>query len=244
MTTGRQERLFLTATPPRDDTLARRAYQSIRLAIMHGELQPGRLYSESLLAQLLEVSRTPAREALRQLAAEGLVEIEPQRGFRLRSISRSEQIEFFCLRDLLEGYVVRTISARVSPEELAPLEAIVEQQRCVMDDQVEFINLDEQFHLAMAHIAGLTRTAQIIATLRGALWLLGAEAAYRPERRDAVITEHAAVVEAVKQRDADRAASLMRHHLLETAHVLGINVSDCLGMEDGLASSGPGSAGS
>ena len=231
MTTGREERSFLTVTSPRDDTLARRAYQAIRLAIMHGELQTGRLYSEAHLAQLLEVSRTPAREALRQLAAEGLVEIEPQRGFRLRTISRSEQIEFFCLRDLLEGYVVRTIGARVDPEELVPLEEIVEQQRRVIADQVEFINLDEQFHLAMARIAGLTRTAQIIATLRSVLWLLGAEAAYRPERRDAVIAEHAAVVEALKQRDAERAGALMRHHLLQTAHVLGITVSDCLGME-------------
>ena len=70
----------LDPLPPsiaRDGTMARRAYHAIRSAVSHGEIQPARTYSESQIARLLNVARTPAREALRQLEAEGLVEIAP-----------------------------------------------------------------------------------------------------------------------------------------------------------------------
>jgi DNA-binding GntR family transcriptional regulator len=212
----------------RDGTMARRAYHTIRRAICHGELQPGQTYSESQVARLLNVSRTPAREALRQLEAEGLVEIVPQRGFSLRPIPASEQEEFFVLRRLLEGFAVETICERVEAARLGGLQELLERQRRALDDRDQFISLDEAFHLTMAELAELPRTARFISTLRGALWLLGTEAIYRPERRLRVLEEHDAILEGLVARDAPRALRELERHLVSTASALGIDLADRL----------------
>jgi GntR family transcriptional regulator, rspAB operon transcriptional repressor len=224
----------LEPLPPsisRDGTMARRAYHAIRSAVSHGELQPARTYSEGQVARLLNVSRTPAREALRQLEAEGLVEIVPQRGFSLRPIPSHEREEFFVLRRLLEGYAIETICERVEPERLETLRTFVERQRRALDDREEFIALDEAFHLTMAELAGLPRTARFISTLRGVLWLLGTEAIYQPERRVRVLDEHAALVEGLMARDTRRALEALERHLVSTASMLGIELASRLPRE-------------
>src|SRR2546421_6978229 len=91
------------------DTLADRAYRSIRVAIINHELVPGRYYSEAWLAGLLGVSRTPTHYALLQLEIEGIVEIAAQRGFRLRDIPESEFNEFYEVRIILETNVLRKL---------------------------------------------------------------------------------------------------------------------------------------
>src|SRR5581483_9128743 len=115
-------------TMPRADTLAVQAYQAIRLAMLHGTLQPGEFYSENWLASVLGVSRTPAREALRQMEAEGLIEVFPQRGFRLRTMSRAELVEFYHLRELMESYVVQTLCQLVDDRSIRLLRHILERQ--------------------------------------------------------------------------------------------------------------------
>src|SRR5258708_18089229 len=80
------------------DEIADRVYRSIRMAIIHHELVPGRYYSEAWLAGLLGVSRTPTHYALLQLEIEGIVEIAAQRGFRLRDVPESEFDEFYEVR--------------------------------------------------------------------------------------------------------------------------------------------------
>ena len=101
-------------TLARAETLARQAYAAIRSSIWSGVVAPGVFYSEVQLAGALKISRTPVREALIQLAREGLVEIVPQRGFRLRAISDKERQEAFELRDLVEQYVVRRLANEVT----------------------------------------------------------------------------------------------------------------------------------
>src|SRR2546428_7437195 len=89
------------------DTLADRAYRSIRMAIINHELVPGRYYSEAWLAGLLGVSRTPTHYALLQLVIEGIVEIAAQPWFPLRDIPESELNEFFDVRIILATNVPR-----------------------------------------------------------------------------------------------------------------------------------------
>jgi GntR family transcriptional regulator, rspAB operon transcriptional repressor len=203
----------------RADTLATQAYESIRLALLHGQLKQDTFYSENAMALMLGISRTPAREALRQLEIEGLIEILPQRGFRVRRISTPELVEFYELRGMLESYVVRTLSRSIDERELRSLRHILDRQQLAADDVAEFIGLDEEFHLSMARMAGLQRTARIVASLRGVLWLMGTRIVDNPSRRGDVIGEHEAILAALEQRDAEAASDAVTHHIRATAQV-------------------------
>jgi DNA-binding GntR family transcriptional regulator len=203
----------------RADTLATQAYQAIRLALLHGQLGPDVFYSENSVASMLGISRTPAREALRQLEIEGLIEVLPQRGFRVRRISAAELVEFYDLRGLLEAYVVRSLCETIDGRSLRLLGHILERQQLARDDATEFIGLDEEFHLSMARMAGLQRTARIVASLRGVLWLMGTRIVENPTRRGDVVAEHEAILAAVERRDAPAAVDAVTHHIRATAQV-------------------------
>jgi len=193
------------------DTLADRAYRSIRVAIINQDLVPDRYYSEAWLAGALGVSRTPTHSALLQLEMEGLVEIVAQRGFRLRQVSEAEYIEFYDVRLLLETNVLRTLAPRVTPGEIATLREFLVRQRRVVEDPLTFQDLDEGFHRYMAETAGLHRTAAIIHSLRGIRWLC---TAHRPARqREAVVLQHAAIVDGLEARDAEAAVRALERHL-------------------------------
>jgi GntR family transcriptional regulator, rspAB operon transcriptional repressor len=203
----------------RADTLATQAYREIRLALLHGKLNQDSFYSENSIAVLLGISRTPAREALRQLEMEGLIDIHPQRGFRVRRVSEHELIEFYQLRDMLESYVARTLARCATPSDLSTLRHILERQKLAGDDVTEFITLDEDFHLSMAHMAGLERTARIVASLRGVLWLMGTRIVNKGPRRAEVIREHEAVLAALERHDAEGAADAVSEHIHATVAV-------------------------
>ena len=203
----------------RADTLATQAYQAIRLALLHGQLRPDQFYSENSVALMLGISRTPAREALRQLAAEGLIEVLPQRGFRVRRISAPELVEVYELREMLEAYVVRSLCHRIDERQVSSLRHILERQQIAVDDVTEFIGLDEEFHLSMARMAGLQRTARIVASLRGVLWLMGTRIVDNPSRRTDVIREHKSILVALERRDAAVAAMAVTRHVRATAKV-------------------------
>jgi DNA-binding GntR family transcriptional regulator len=196
--------------PPRD-TLADRAYQSIRVAIVNHELAPDRYYSEAWLAGEMGISRTPTHAALLQLEIEGMVEIVAQRGFRLRQVPDEEYDEFYDVRIILETNVLHRLCQRVDDEVLGSLRDFLDRQRRVVDDPLHFQDLDEGFHRAMAEAAGLRRTAAIIHSLRGILWL---GTAHRPvAEREAVVAEHAAIVDGVAAGDPDAAVAALEAHL-------------------------------
>ena len=193
------------------DTLADRAYRSIRMAIINRDLVPDRYYSEAWLARVLGISRTPTHSALLQLEVEGLVEIVAQRGFRLRHVSEAEYIEFYDVRILLETNVLRTLAPRVTLDQVAKLREFLERQWRVVEDASAFQDLDEEFHRFMAESAGLTRTAAIIHSLRGILWL---GTSHRPaERRAAVARQHTAIVDALEAHDPEAAVRALERHL-------------------------------
>ena len=168
---------------------------------------------------MLGISRTPAREALRQLETEGLIEVLPQRGFRVRRISSAELVEFYDLRGLLEAYVVRTLCETIDERSLRLLGHILERQQGAADDVTEFIGLDEEFHLSMARMAGLQRTARIVASLRGVLWLMGTRIV--ESRRGAATSSPSTRRSWPRWSGAtrDAAADAVTHHIRATAEV-------------------------
>ena len=206
----------------RPASLSQQAYQAIRLAIRTGGLVQNRFYSEGELAKTMGISRTPVREALIELARERMVEIVPQRGFRIRELSLSEQQEVFELRRVLESFVVRQLAQDAMPDHISRLKQLLQKQAELLDDPIEFLVIDEQFHLLMPQMVNLERTYEMLIILRGAMWLIGSSALLVGERTRIVLDEHAAIVRAVEAHDPDAAAEAMRIHLKATAEAAGI----------------------
>jgi GntR family transcriptional regulator, rspAB operon transcriptional repressor len=200
----------------RPESLARRAYVALRKAIRDRALEPETLYSELQLAAELNTSRTPVREALIELSREGIVDVVPQRGFRLRKITEEEEREVFDLRGAIESYVVRRLAAQASKGDLAELEAILVRQAAVGQDVARFLELDESFHLTMPSLMSLTRSREMLGTLRGITFLTGSTALSTPDRTSEVIIEHRQIVDAIAARDPDRAARAVMNHLDRT----------------------------
>lgn len=201
----------------RTESLGQRAYQAIRQAIRDGIIVHGALYSENDLSSQLGISRTPVREALIELAREGLVEVARQRGFRLRRLSLDEQREVFDLRRVLESYVVECLAKSATPEGIAQLKALLADQAKHVDDPAAFLAVDEQFHLLMPELVGLSRTQDMLVTLRGAMWLMGSAALALPHRAPDVISEHQAIVDAIVNKDPGRAARAVQAHIKRTS---------------------------
>jgi DNA-binding GntR family transcriptional regulator len=201
------------ASVSRAETLSRQAYASIRSSIRSGAIAANGFYSEVQLAHALKISRTPVREALIELEREGLVEIVPQRGFRLRTISESERQEAFELRTLIETFVVRRLAKEATDEDLATLRSILDLQARVADEPAAFLAADEDFHLAMAALLNLERTRRILLTLRGIIWLAGVDAISVPQRSSEVLEEHRAIVDRIAAHDPAGAAKAIRDHI-------------------------------
>ncbi|MDT7618794.1 MAG: hypothetical protein QOF00_6241 [Pseudonocardiales bacterium] len=206
------------AAVERPPTLSRSAYLQLQQAIRDGAIKQGVLYSENELAETLGMSRTPVREALISLSREGLIEIESQRGFRLRTLSTDQRQEIFDLRSLLESYTARRLAQSATEQDVRRLTELVDAQERLGAGagQPEFLALDEQFHLLQSELLGLERTHATMTSLRGAMWLIGFEALALPERYRDVIAEHRAIVDAIARRQPDAAAAASRAHIART----------------------------
>jgi DNA-binding GntR family transcriptional regulator len=209
----------------RPDSLAQQAYQALRNAIRDAILVQDKLYSESELARSMNISRTPVREALIELAREHLVEIVPQRGFRLKQISHSEQAEVFALRQVIEAFAVEKLAQQATPEQVKKLKQTLHKQAQVINNPGEFLQIDESFHLLIPQLVGLERTHTLLATLRGSLWLIGNAALQVRERAPVTLQEHEAIVAAIEANDSEAAVAAMRTHLDATAEAVRLSES-------------------
>lgn len=200
----------------RPKSLTASTHEAIRAGIRDGLFEQETLYSESELATSLGVSRTPVREAMLELSREGLVEVLPQHGFRLRSLSEADRDEVFALRLAIESLAVERLARRAGEDDVAELRDCLERQRALRAELPAFLAADESMHLLIPQLAGLTRTRGVLLGLRGSIWLIGTLALTRTERVGQVLAEHEAIVDAVAARDPEAAVAAVRGHLETT----------------------------
>jgi len=200
----------------RPRSLTDQAYQRLRAAIRNGALEPHRFYPLGEVATGFGISRTLVREAVLKLAHDGLLEILPQRGFRLPHISAAEAAEVFELRSLLEGRTVEKLAEKSSPEEAQRLRMIIKRQQRLVNEPARFLEVDEEFHLTMLNLAGFRRAREFIATLRDVIWSLGFTALSSPGRLDDVIAEHTRIVECIERHNVSAARAALTAHLEST----------------------------
>lgn len=194
-----------------------RVIQAIRERIISGELEPGASLSEIALAEVFDVSRTPVREALKQLQAEGLVEIRPRVGTFVTAPSRREINELFEIKGLLEGAAARLLAQRGSVPELDLLKENLRQadRAVAVGDNERYAALVQGFHDLIicgadnAKLEGHYRTLMNqLAYQRLVKTSLGQPG--RPTKSD---SEHHHVVELIEAKDGDAAEQAMRDHV-------------------------------
>mgnify|MGYP001248604917 CR=1 FL=1 len=193
--------------------------QALRERIMAGSMPPGERLVEGRLSEELGVSRMPVREALRQLAAEGLVTIEPRRGATVTQFSPEQMRELVEVRATLEGLNAKLAAKRHDPAQIAELERILAEgsRLAETEDVVTLTRLNQAFHDALANVAANSVLQDIMRSLRDRTALLFAP--LNRQRGKQNWEEHAAILRAVIKGDAELAALLATRHVYNAAQM-------------------------
>jgi DNA-binding GntR family transcriptional regulator len=197
------------------------ATELIREAIVDGRLAPGQRLKEEELARELGISRTPVREALLMLQAEGLVEAVPNRGAVVCSHDAEDLEDMYQLRALLEGHAARRAATNITDETVAGLWASCDRFEALADGDVkELVKENLVFHNAILEASGSKRVAQLVAKLielplvyRSYIW-------YSPDQRRISLHYHRQIARALEARDGERAELVMKEHVFEARDLL------------------------
>lgn len=191
-------------------------HRLLRDKIIRGDLPPGSRVSETEFAAAFSVSRQPVREAFIKLAEEGLVAVLPQRGTFVTRISVPAVMTARFIREAVEADIVRRVAETANSDVLAALDEQLSLQRAVRDgaDPSVFMRLDEEFHRMLAEFAGQREVGDYLDSLKTHMNRVRHISA-RQFALDKLISQHAAVVEAIRNGDAAAAEDGMRVHLRE-----------------------------
>lgn len=188
---------------------------TLREEIFAGTLVPGSFLDEAALCERLEISRTPLREALKVLTAEGLLRHEPRRGCFVAEVTQKDLDEIFPVIALLEGRCAWEAARNATDAELEALESMHEKlERHARAKRInEYYATNYAIHEAIISLADNRWLAQVIGDLRKILKLARLQQLHAPGRLDQSLSEHLAVFAALKARDSDGAEAAMRTHL-------------------------------
>lgn len=200
----------------------------LRTAILEGRYKPGEWLRQERLAQELNVSQMPVREALKELAAEGLIEHVPYRGVRVIEFSAEDIEDLYTHRAFLEGRAAACAAQMIGPAEIEELKRLQTEmeQNLAPDNVTRYRELNRRFHQL---IYSASRREYLIRTL-GQMWaafptmLIGNFAATAdnplPERDNSDMFEHHAIITALEQGDSLQAEAVMKEHILTTGRQL------------------------
>lgn len=193
----------------------------LRDAIVAGQMRPGVLYSVPTLAERFGVSATPVREAMLDLAKEGLVDSVRNKGFRVTELADKDLDDITQLRALIEVPTVAQLAPVITEadvEALRPLaQAIVDS--AAAGDLIRYLEADRRFHLRLLALAGNPRLVDVVRDLRAQTRLYGLDQLVEQDRLTASAAEHLELLDALRAHDAFWAEAVMRRHI---GHVRGI----------------------
>ena len=196
-------------------TLWQRVYDHLRTEILAGRLEPGAELAEVALAEQLGVSRGPIRAAIGRLASEGLVTVRPRRGAVVSSLSKEEFLELYQVREALELMAVKLAVPRLQPEDIAALQQLIDQMAAHAERNrvAEFFEANAGFHARLVDASGNTKIAELYRQLLDQLGRYRTRSLLLRGNMQRSVAEHAAILRAVKRRDAERASHLMSEHI-------------------------------
>lgn len=221
----------------RHQTLREKILETIRDAILKGSLKPGERVSEPELAERFGISRTPIREAFRQLESEGYLQVIPRKGAVVASLSERDIEEFYAIKILLEGFAARMAAEKLTEKDIERLESINERlAKIAKDGDVKnFFRVHNEFHEVFIKAAGNEKLYEMINHLVMRFKRLRLASLSQPGRMEVSVEEHRNMIEAFKKHDGERADSLVRHAATIGADVLIQSMSHSDNPKDDLA---------
>jgi len=184
----------------------------LRQRIFSRELEPGSWIDELKIAEEYGISRTPLREALKVLAAEGLVTMKVRRGAYVTEVSEKDLADVYHLLSLLESDAGGVVAERASDEEIASLQNLHAELEAAVGDRDRFFAINEQFHMLVLQLARNRWREQMVADLRKVMKLNRHNSLLKTGRIEESLAEHRAIVQALAQRNPALTVQRMREH--------------------------------
>ena len=190
-------------------------FNTLRQAILRGEMEPGERLMEIQLAQKLGVSRTPIREAIRKLELEGLVIMIPRKGAEVAHITEKDMRDVLEVRCTLEELAVALACKNVTPERIMDLRAAnkVFESAIVSKDVVNIVDADVQFHDTIYAMTDNDMLIQIINKLREQMYRYRLEYVKDARTHSILINEHNDIIQKLADKDVEGAKMFMRQHI-------------------------------
>ena len=184
----------------------------LRQRIFNRTLEPGSWIDELRLAQELGISRTPLREALKVLAAEGLVTMKVRRGAYVTEVSAQDMRDVYHLLALLESDAAAMVALTATDAQLAELQALHQELEAAVADRDRFFAINERFHMRLLALAQNRWRDQMVADLRKVMKLNRHNSLFKTGRLQESLAEHRAIMSALLARDATATTARMREH--------------------------------
>ena len=197
-------------------------FNTLRQAIIKGDLKPGERLLEIQLADKLGVSRTPVREAIRKLELEGLVTMVPRRGTTVLGITKKHLKDVLEIRSALEELALELACRRITPEqyeELVRLEILLEEKQD-SDNAFELSDIDEKFHEQIYQATNNPRLIQLLANLREQMYRFRLEYMKAKDKRPRLIQEHQQIIKALKNKDSKAGRKAIYDHIVNQANAI------------------------
>lgn len=196
----------------RHQTLREKILETIREAILKGELKPGEKVAEPELAERFGISRTPIREAFRQLESEGYLTVIPRKGAVVAALSERDVQEFYAIKSILEGYAAELAAKNLSDKDLAKLEAINDKLREIAEegDVKAFYRVHNEFHETFLKAADNSKLYELIQQLGMKFSRLRMASLSVSGRMAISVAEHDKLLDAFRRHDAKSAENLVK----------------------------------
>lgn len=216
----------MTAKITKGPSLKEQVYHHLKKAIISGDIEENKVYSEQWAADLLGVSRTPVREAVLQLKQEFFIDILPYKGFQVRSLTTDDIKETFQIRLALEGFCIITIAQNSQDVHVQRMLSclggvLLEQERLATEGKVyEFMERDEMYHRSIINHTGNERLIATYNDIRSRFELITVKVLNDPGRMEATVQEHFAILEKMRTGCPWEAYQAIQIHLDATQRVL------------------------
>ena len=184
----------------------------IRQRIYSRELEPGSWIDEMKMAEAFGISRTPLREALKVLAAEGLVTMKVRRGAYVTEVSEKDLRDVYHLLSLLESDAAATVAEQATAAQLEQLQRLHQELEAAVADADQFFRVNEAFHMQLLALCDNRFLSQVVADLRKVMKLNRHQSLFKRGRIEDSLQEHAAIVQALPQRNPAAARQAMHTH--------------------------------
>jgi DNA-binding GntR family transcriptional regulator len=197
-------------------SLGEHVFDSLKQAIIRGNMSPGEWLVESHIADTLGISRTPVREAIHKLEREGLIERQPRGGFTVLGLTRDDIEETFGIRAILEGYAARLAAIKHQEKELALLERKIEEfEKCMQKKQLDNLTrINTEFHELLYALSKSPKLVHMINGLTDQIYRFRQIILKETKMAKISNDDHKQMLGFIRKRDADGVEALVRAHII------------------------------